>query len=73
MPEYGYAPHIDSVRHREKRTDYEVFRFGAQLGGILLLQAPEREPLRSEGKTPGYTPPSDVYHDTIMYDAPCTR
>lgn len=73
MPEYGYAPHIDSVRHREKRTDYEVFRFGAQLGGILLLQAPEREPLRSAGKTPGYTPASDVYHDTIMYDAPCTR
>ena len=54
MPEYGYAPHIDSVRHREVRTEYEVFRFDTQLGGILLLQAPERRALLGEGKTPGY-------------------
>ena len=101
LPEYGYAPHIDSVRHREVRTEYEVFRFDTQLGGILLLQAPERRALLGEGKTPGYvstptacrshpslarravvydsdrcrpqTPPGDEYHDTIMYDAPCTR
>jgi hypothetical protein len=46
MPEYGYAPHIDSVRHRERRTDYpDVHRFETQLGGILLLHNPEREPL----------------------------
>jgi hypothetical protein len=64
MPEYGYAPHIDSVRHRERRTDYEVFRFGSQLGGILLLHAPVRRPLDGEGRTPGYTPPSDQYHDS---------
>ena len=23
-PQYGYLPHIDSVRHRERRNDYEV-------------------------------------------------
>eukprot|EP01052_Picozoa_sp_SAG31_P033953 SAG31_NODE_3902_length_3768_cov_5.032979_2_plen_207_part_00 len=70
LPDFGYAPHIDSVRHRERRVDYEVFRFAAQLGGILLLQDPVREPLVGEGKTPGYTPPSKEYHDTIMYNAP---
>eukprot|EP01043_Picozoa_sp_COSAG02_P072429 COSAG02_NODE_13645_length_1367_cov_1.684543_1_plen_367_part_00 len=73
MPDYGYAPHVDSVRYREKRTDYEVFRFSTQLAGILLVQAPVRSPLLGEGRTPGYTPPSDRYHDTIMYNAPCTR
>ena len=73
MPDYGYAPHVDSVRYRERRTDYEIFRFSTQFGGILLLQAPVRSPLLGEGRTPGYTPPSDRYHDTIMYNAPCTR
>ena len=73
MPDYGYAPHVDSVRYREKRMDYEVFRFSTQLAGILLVQAPVRSPLLGEGRTPGYTPPSDRYHDTIMYNAPCTR
>jgi hypothetical protein len=73
MPNYGYAPHIDSVRSREKRTEYAVYRFDTQLGGILLVQAPKRVALAGEGRTPGYTPPSSDYHDTIMYQAPCTR
>ena len=56
----GYAPHIDSVRHREKRTQYAVHRFDAQLGGILLLQAPERQALQGEGKTPGVSQPGNI-------------
>ena len=73
LPEFGYSPHIDSVRHREKRNGYEISRFATQFGGILLLQAPERIALSGEAKTPGYTPLSDSYHDTIMYKAPCTE
>ena len=42
MPHFGYPPHIDSVRQREKRTDYAVHRFETQLAGILSLQPPER-------------------------------
>ncbi len=44
MPHWGYAPHIDSVRIREVRTNYAVHRFNTQLGGILLIQAPENKP-----------------------------
>lgn len=35
---YTYGPHFDSVRQRECRTEYEVFRFGRQLAGVLCLQ-----------------------------------
>ena len=49
MPNWGYPPHIDSVRNTgstlhasaDKRTQYAVHRFDHQLGGVLLLQAPE--------------------------------
>ncbi len=44
MPHWGYPPHIDSVRLRERRTKYAVHRFNTQLGGILLVQAPENKP-----------------------------
>lgn len=33
-----YLPHIDSVRLREARTDYAVYRFDHQFAGVLCLQ-----------------------------------
>lgn len=35
---YAYAPHFDSVRLREKRTDYAVHDFEHQFAGVLVLQ-----------------------------------
>ena len=35
---HRYPPHIDSVRLREKRTNYAVHRFEHQFAGILCLQ-----------------------------------
>ena len=35
---HAYIPHIDSVRLREKRTNYAVYRFEHQFAGILCLQ-----------------------------------
>jgi hypothetical protein len=43
MPHWGYPPHVDSVRRRQARTAYDVYRFPHQLAGILMLQAPEKE------------------------------
>jgi hypothetical protein len=76
LPGFGYAPHIDSVVVREKRTNYKaVHKHSVQLGGVLLLQAPERVVLDGPAKTPGYTMPDTdgKYHDTILYHAPCTK
>lgn len=70
LPRFGYAPHIDSVRHRERRTGYAVHRHDTQLGGIILLQAPKREALVEGSFTPGYTQPCPDYHDAIIYNAP---
>jgi hypothetical protein len=36
--DHAYAPHFDSVRLREKRSDYTVSRFLNQFAGILCLQ-----------------------------------
>ena len=58
MPRWGYPPHIDSVRNREHRTDYAVHRFEHQLGGILLLQSPEKE---------------NGYRDSVLYKCPWTQ
>ncbi len=44
MPNWGYTPHIDSVRLRDGLKNYAVHRFHTQLGGILLVQAPEDKP-----------------------------
>lgn len=55
LPHWGYPPHIDSVRKREKRTGYAVHRFEHQLAGILLLQSPER---------------SETYCDSILHHCP---
>jgi len=35
---HAYKPHIDSVKLREKRTDYTVYRFDHQLAGVLCFQ-----------------------------------
>lgn len=35
---YEYKPHFDSVRFRENRTDYAVYRFDHQFAGVLVLQ-----------------------------------
>jgi hypothetical protein len=35
---HSYPPHIDSVKLRERRTDYAVYRFAHQFAGILCLQ-----------------------------------
>lgn len=35
---YTYRPHFDSVRLREKRTDYAVHEFDHQFAGVLVLQ-----------------------------------
>jgi hypothetical protein len=35
---YTYKPHFDSVRLREKRSDYAVHAFGHQFAGVLVLQ-----------------------------------
>jgi hypothetical protein len=35
---YTYQPHFDSVRIRERRTDYSVYDFDHQFAGVLVLQ-----------------------------------
>ena len=35
---HSYKPHIDSVKYREKRTDYSVYRFEHQFAGVLCVQ-----------------------------------
>lgn len=62
---HTYIPHYDSVRRREVREDFEVFKFDTQLAGILVLQAPERVP--QPGAETG-----DIYHDSILYNLPAT-
>ena len=60
---HPYVPHYDSVKLRERRSDFEVFRFDHQLAAILVLQAPERIAQRGAGS-------GDVYHDSILYNMP---
>ncbi|MCA9264928.1 MAG: hypothetical protein KDA60_13805, partial [Planctomycetales bacterium] len=35
---YTYKPHFDSVRLREKRSNYAVYQFEHQFAGVLVLQ-----------------------------------
>jgi hypothetical protein len=35
---YTYGPHYDSVRQREKRSNYSIFKYQSQLAGVLCLQ-----------------------------------
>ena len=35
---HSYKPHIDHVKYREQRTDYEVYRFEHQFAAVLCVQ-----------------------------------
>ena len=35
---HSYKPHIDHVKYREERTNYEVYRFEHQFAGVLCVQ-----------------------------------
>lgn len=35
---YTYGPHYDSVRNREQRTAYSVYKYDSQLAGVLCVQ-----------------------------------
>ena len=35
---HSYKPHIDHVKYRENRTDYQVYRFEHQFAGVLCVQ-----------------------------------
>jgi hypothetical protein len=35
---YTYGPHFDSVRLREKRVNYAVYRFSEQFAGVMCIQ-----------------------------------
>ena len=48
----SYSLHYDSVRYREQRRGWAVYRFPVQLAGILVLQAPERIPGKSSSPHP---------------------
>jgi len=45
---YTYAPHFDSVRLREKRSDYAVHDFEHQFAGVLVLQNAQRGGLSAQ-------------------------
>ena len=60
---HTYIPHYDSVRRREVREGFEVFKFDTQLAGVLVLQAPDR--LAQPGAETG-----EIYHDSILYNMP---
>ncbi|MDG2383357.1 MAG: hypothetical protein P8N76_16930 [Pirellulaceae bacterium] len=46
---YTYPPHFDSVRNREARTDYSIYRFDHQLAGVLCLQNTVRDGQVAQG------------------------
>ena len=35
---HSYKPHIDHVKYREQRTNYDVYRFEHQFAGVLCVQ-----------------------------------
>jgi hypothetical protein len=68
---YEYKPHFDSVRNRENRTDYSVYDFDHQFGGILVLQNAELNGTAAQARIhrcfwePEVTPhlENDTFHD----------
>jgi len=46
---YTYGPHFDSVRLRESRSDYAVYRFQHQLAGVLCVQNSTRQGVSAQG------------------------
>ncbi len=47
---YTYKPHFDSVRLREKRSDYAVYRFEHQFAGVLVLQNTQHGDRTAQGR-----------------------
>ena len=46
---YTYGPHFDSVRLREEREQYSVYRFQHQFAGVLCLQNAVRDGRTAQG------------------------
>lgn len=46
---YTYAPHYDSVRNRECRTDYSVYQYDSQLAGVLCIQNSIKNGMAAQG------------------------
>ncbi|MBM82625.1 MAG: hypothetical protein CMJ78_18840 [Planctomycetaceae bacterium] len=46
---YTYGPHFDSVRLREARSQYEVYKFEHQFAGVLCLQNATSEGVTAQG------------------------
>jgi len=47
-PGAGHKPHFDSVRLREKRENYAIYRFEHQFAALLCLQAADPDPEAGE-------------------------
>ena len=63
---HTYHPHYDSVRLREQRKGFEVFKYDTQLAGVLVLQAPQRVAVPN-------TDTGDKYFDSILYNFPASE
>jgi len=46
---FTYGPHFDSVRNREQRTNYAVYRFDSQFAGVLCVQNATRDGVSAQG------------------------
>ncbi len=51
---YTYKPHFDSVRLREKRETFSVYRFAHQFAGVLVLQNAEADGATAQSKIHRY-------------------
>ena len=50
---HSYKPHIDHVKYRENRTDYQVYRFRASV--CRCAMRPKRRRTREKAHKPSYT------------------
>lgn len=46
---YTYGPHFDSVRNREQRTNYAVYKYATQLAGVLCVQNATLDGVSAQG------------------------
>jgi len=68
---FTYRPHYDSVRQREKRTDFSVYKFDHQFAGVLVLQNTEHDGVTAQSRlhrcfwSPEVDPylENDTFHD----------
>lgn len=47
---FTYRPHYDSVRNRERRTQFSVHEFEHQFAGVLVLQNTERDGVTAQSR-----------------------